>query len=101
MGRLTIAEGKSLTSVALFYVWTIPVSSSGQFIRDIIHVTALDFKHYYDKFTSVMAPRKKSLSIVQRGYDHVLQISSCTLPVCIVSRQDSHHCFFFGGGINK
>lgn len=32
-------------------------------MRDIIHVTALDFRHYYDKFTSVMTPRKKSLSI--------------------------------------
>lgn len=42
MGRLTIAEGKSLTSVARLYVWTIPVSSSGRFIRDIIHITALD-----------------------------------------------------------
>lgn len=56
-------EGKSLTSVARLYVWTIPVSSSGCFIRDIIHATALDFRHYYDKFTSVMTPRKKSLSI--------------------------------------
>lgn len=145
MGRLTIAEGKSLTSVAHLYVWTIPLSSSGRFIRDIIHVTALDFRHDYDKFTSVMTPRRKSLSIflcfsvghsvsagrrqqvklivagvddvlfgptgsaqaphqyqyqmctsgVQRGYDHVLQICSCTPPVCIVSSQDSHHCFFF------
>lgn len=45
--------------------------------------------------TNIAEAQQMCTSWVQRGYNLVLQICSCTLPVCIVSSQDSHLCFFF------